>query len=91
MIEFVPEAPIGIGPDCVNATAYTVAHPSGTSALALRIECDGKVLTYTGDTEWVDTLIKAGHGADLLIVECYTYQRKVRFHLDYATLRESYP
>src|SRR5271156_5301509 len=65
--------------------------PSGTPSLALRIECDGKVLAYTGDTEWIDTLIKAGQKADVLIAECYTYERKVRFHLDYATLRVKIP
>ena len=66
-------------------------HPSGTQSLALRIECDGKVLAYTGDTEWVDTLLAAGRNADLLIAEAYCFERKVRFHLDYATLREKLP
>lgn len=66
-------------------------HPSGTPSLALRIECDGKVLAYTGDTEWIDALIKSGQKADVLIAECYTYERKVRFHLDYSTLREKIP
>jgi len=29
--------------------------------------------------------------ADLLIAECYTYDRRVRFHLDYRTLEEKLP
>jgi ribonuclease BN (tRNA processing enzyme) len=91
LIELVPEVPTPLGAEGISATAYTVVHPSGTPSLALRIECDGKVLAYTGDTEWVDTLIKAGQRADLLIAECYTYDRKVRFHLDYATLSEKLP
>jgi ribonuclease BN (tRNA processing enzyme) len=90
LIEFQPGAPMAILPE-VTATAYMVLHPSGTPSLALRIASDGKVLSYTGDTEWVDALITAGHNADLLIAECYTYDRKVRFHLDYATLREKLP
>jgi hypothetical protein len=49
------------------------------------------VLAYTGDTEWVDALIEAGHDVDILIAECYTYDRKVRFHLDYASLKENLP
>jgi ribonuclease BN (tRNA processing enzyme) len=90
LIEFLPEAvtPIVAG---VTAIAYTVDHPSCTPSLALRIECDGKVLAYTGDTEWVDALIEVGHEADLLVAECYTYDRKIRFHLDYATLRKKLP
>ncbi len=89
--ELVPEVRMQAGGPDVNATSYVVAHPSGTPSLALRIECDGKVLAYTVDTEWVDVLINAGHHADILIAECYTYERKVRFHLDYATLREKLP
>src|SRR5271170_4971651 len=85
--ELVPEVRADVGLADVTATGYVVVHPSGTPSLALRIECDGKVLAYTGDTEWIDTLIKAGQKADVLIAECYTYERKVRFHLDYATLR----
>src|SRR5262249_54686204 len=70
---------------------YTASHPSGAPSLALRVECDDKVLAYTGDTEWVDALIEAGCNADLLIAEAYWYERKVRFHLDYATLKQKLP
>jgi hypothetical protein len=38
--------------------------------------------------EWVDGLLAAGHNADLLIAEAYCFERMVRFHLDYVTLRE---
>jgi hypothetical protein len=31
----------------------------GASPFALRLECDGKSLAYTGDMEWVDALISA--------------------------------
>ena len=48
-------------------------------------------LAYTGDTEWVDILLSASRNADLLIAEAYCFERKVRFHLDYATLREKLP
>ncbi len=43
------------------------------------------------DTEWVDALLTAGSNADLLIAEAYCFERRVRFHLDYATLREKWP
>ncbi len=72
-------------------TGYLVNHPSGTPSLALRIDGEGRTIAYTGDTEWVDTLIQAGRNADLLIAEAYWYERKVRFHLDYLTLQEKLP
>jgi hypothetical protein len=44
-----------------------------------------------GRYEWVDALIEAGHDVDILIAECYTYDRKTRFHLDYASLKDNLP
>ncbi len=91
LIELVPEAHTPIDPAGISVTAYRAVHPSGTPSLALRIACDGKTITYTGDTEWTDALIAAGSHADILIAEAYCYERKVRFHLDYATLHEKLP
>jgi ribonuclease BN (tRNA processing enzyme) len=67
---------------------YEVVHASGAPALALRVAWQGHTIAYTGDTEWTEALIEAARGADLLIAEGYTYQRKIRFHLDVATLQQ---
>ena len=75
----------------VRATAFTMRHPSGAPAHALRIEAGGKVVSYTGDTEWVEDIVAAGRGADLMIAEGYTVERPVKFHLDWATLRRRLP
>ncbi|UMY18758.1 MBL fold metallo-hydrolase [Methylobacterium organophilum] len=74
-----------------TAHAFSVRHPSGAPSHALRIEGEGRVLAYTGDTEWVDALIAAGREADLLIAEGYTIERPVKFHLDWATLKARLP
>ncbi|MEE7477298.1 MBL fold metallo-hydrolase [Methylobacterium hispanicum] len=75
----------------VGVEAFAVEHPSGAPAHALRLAHAGRVLTYTGDTQWVDALIPAGRGADLMIAEGYTVARPVRFHLDWATLNRNLP
>lgn len=90
IVEIEPDLATRIDAD-LQVTGFSVVHPSGTPSLALRIECDGRTITYTGDTEWVNTLLVAGRNADLLIAEAYTYERKIRFHLDYATLRDKLP
>ena len=72
-------------------TGFPVRHPSGAPSLALRCECDGRVIAYSGDTEWTDELIAAGRAADLLIVEASTFERQIPFHLNFATLRENLP
>ncbi len=70
----------------MTVTPYVVEHACGAPPFALRIECDGKVLAYSGDTEWADTLIPAAQGADLFVVECNFYDRSRRYHLDLQTL-----
>jgi ribonuclease BN (tRNA processing enzyme) len=70
----------------VAVAPQEVVHPSGAPSLALRIECGGCVLAYTGDTEWTDALLPVARDADLLIAEGYTFDKRVPYHLDLATL-----
>ena len=53
----------------------------------LRIEYAGKVIAYSGDTEWTDTLPEIASGADLFICECNFFDIQAPGHLDYETLR----
>jgi ribonuclease BN (tRNA processing enzyme) len=81
------EAGVTVEINGVSVTPHLVEHACGSPPFALRFECDGKVLAYTGDTEWTDALIDVARGADLLIAEALTFERRIRFHLDYASLR----
>jgi ribonuclease BN (tRNA processing enzyme) len=67
---------------------FGVVHASGAPALALRVAWQGHTIAYTGDTEWTEALVELAQGAELLIAEGYTDQRKIRFHLDVATLQQ---
>lgn len=78
-----------IGPFTV--IPHLVNHASGAPAFALRFESGGKVVAYSGDTEWTDGLVGAGQGADLFIAEAYFYDKPIRCHLDYATLVAQLP
>lgn len=89
LIELAADAPATV--NGVDLTAFTVRHPSGAPSYALRFACEGKILCYTGDTEWIDSLVPAARDADLLIAEGYTFERPVRFHLDWASLRAHLP
>ena len=71
----------------VKVTPYPVVHgESGGPFLAYRIEAEGRVITYSADTEWTETLIPAAHGADLFIAEAYYYDKIVKNHLSLNTL-----
>jgi ribonuclease BN (tRNA processing enzyme) len=71
----------------LRITPYPVVHgDSGGPFLAYRIETDGRVIAYSADTEWTDTLVPLARQADLFIVEAYFYDRIVRNHLSLKTL-----
>ena len=72
-------------------TPYLMKHYSGAPSYALRIETDGKVLTYSGDTEWVEELVPAGRDADLFICEAYFFDKVMKYHIDYSTLARHLP
>jgi ribonuclease BN (tRNA processing enzyme) len=63
-------------------------HASGAPTLALRVTWQGRTIAYTDDTEWTEALVELADGAELLIAEGYTDQRKIRFHLDVASLQQ---
>jgi ribonuclease BN (tRNA processing enzyme) len=66
--------------------AFEVSHPSGAPSHALRLACGGKTLAFTGDTEWVESLVACGQGADLYIMECYAFDGPVRYHMSWQTI-----
>lgn len=75
----------------LEVTPYLMRHPCGAPPFALRIAVDGKVLCYSGDTEWVEALAEAARGADLFVAEAYFTDKTIKFHLDYATLAAHLP
>jgi ribonuclease BN (tRNA processing enzyme) len=83
--EMAREVPLDAGP--VRVTAFEVSHPSGAPSYALRLEAGGKVLSFSGDSEWVESLVPAGRGADLYIVECYHFEGEPRFHMSWKTIQ----
>ena len=77
--------------DGLAVTPYLMKHFSGAPPYALRVETDGKVLTYSGDTEWVEELIPAATDADLFICEAYFFDKSMKYHIDYTTLAKHLP
>jgi ribonuclease BN (tRNA processing enzyme) len=90
VVALEPEAPRSFG--AVKVTPFAVVHgASGGPFLAYRIEAEGRVITYSADTEWTETLIPAARDADLFIAEAYTYDRIVKNHLSLKTLEAHLP
>lgn len=84
VVEMPKEAPTTLG--ALSVVPYEVRHPSGAPAYALRLSIGGRVIAYSGDTEWTEALPRAAEGSDLFLCEAYFYEKRVPFHLDYRTL-----
>ncbi len=78
------ERPTTIGP--LGVVALSVAHLPETVPHGLRVRVDGRVVAYTGDTDWCDALPRLADGADLFIAEAYSFEKRIPQHLSYATL-----
>jgi ribonuclease BN (tRNA processing enzyme) len=83
--EIIPGVPDEVLGFAVNTAE--VIHQSGAPSTAVRLSHGGKVLGYSGDTEWTDALIGIADGADLFIMECYDYSRDLTGHSSFATIR----
>lgn len=76
----------------IQVMPFQVNHgEAGGPFLAYRFEAEGHSIAYTGDTEWTDELLVAGHHADLFIAEAYFFDKKVKLHLDLDSLRMHLP
>ena len=85
VVELKPEVTANFG--AVAVTPFAVVHgDSGGPFLGYRIEIEGRIIAYTGDTEWTEALIGLGRDADLFISEAYTFERPVKNHLSLKML-----
>jgi ribonuclease BN (tRNA processing enzyme) len=70
----------------IRVGGWPAAHPSGAPALSLRLELGDRVIAYTGDTAWTNSLVELAAGADLLIAEAYYRDKPVPHHLRLADI-----
>jgi len=85
-VELKPRTPTTV--DEIEVTAFPAAHFSGAPSYSLRVETEGKVFVYSGDTQWTDTLIEASDEADLFVCETYMFDKEVPLHNSYHMIME---
>jgi ribonuclease BN (tRNA processing enzyme) len=78
------QRPTTIGP--LEVIALPVAHLPEAVPHGLRVRVDGRVVAYTGDTDWCDALPRLADGADLFIAEAYSFEKRIPQHLSHSTL-----
>ncbi len=71
----------------VQLTPFHVLHDDRAGpCLGFRFEAEGKIIGFSGDTEWTDALIEIGHEADLFICEAYMRDKPVKSHMVLSAL-----
>lgn len=85
----LPErAATDIGP--LRVTPFPVVHGnSGGPFFAYRIAVEDRLIAFSGDTEWTDTLVEVARDADLFLLECYSYDKPIRNHLNFKTIEQN--
>jgi ribonuclease BN (tRNA processing enzyme) len=88
--EVAPERTDACG--SLRITPFHVIHDDRAGpCLAYRIEVEGRVIAYSGDTSWTEALVSVGRDADLFICECYVRDKPVRAHLSLGELERELP
>jgi ribonuclease BN (tRNA processing enzyme) len=71
----------------LRVTAFHVVHDDRAGpCVGLRLEAEGKVIAYSGDTEWTNALIDVGRDADLFICEAFTWDKPIATHMTLSAL-----
>lgn len=70
----------------IRVATVPARHTRETNPLAIRIEIGGKKVVYTGDGEYTPELGQLAEGADLVVAECYFYDKPVKWHLNYPDI-----
>lgn len=87
--EYAPRVPFTLGP--ARVTAWPVVHSPRLACHGLRLEVDGRVIAYSGDTAWSDVLLDLSADADLFIVECQAWTAAPPGHLAFDELKAHLP
>jgi len=72
----------------LKITTYPAIHTGATNPTSMRVEVGDKIIAYTGDSAWNEHIPELARGADLFISECYFYEKRVPFHMNYPDLVE---
>jgi ribonuclease BN (tRNA processing enzyme) len=72
--------------DLLTLTPYEAVHAPATNPHSLRIEVNGKIIAYSGDTQWNENLISLSKNADLFICEGHAFNKPESHHMSIKEL-----
>lgn len=72
----------------LSVEGIPVKHAPLSIPHGVRITWRGKVLAYTGDTEWTDAIVQLAKDAEVLIMDCFSVEKYTPGHLSFKTIYE---
>jgi ribonuclease BN (tRNA processing enzyme) len=75
----------------VDVHPFWVPHQVEDTALAVRLEANGKKILYTGDSPWFDRFVELARDVDLFLCECTAYDSSMGRHIEWTTLKPILP
>ncbi len=73
----------------MRVTPFHVVHDDRAGpCLGYRCEAEGKIVAYSGDTQWTRAVIDIGRDADLFICEAYTRDKPINTHMALSALEK---
>lgn len=70
-----------------SISAIAARHTVATKPLTVKLVIGKKIVAYTGDGEVTDELVDFVEASDLLITECYFYDKHVKWHANYPDIK----
>ena len=83
-IELSPTSEAAVGG--LHVLPFAVQHPSGAPSFALRVRTGNRIVVYSGDTGWTDSLVEVSRDADVFLCECWTFDEVRPTHISYRRL-----
>ncbi len=68
--------------------AREVTHVDSLQCFGYRVELDGRVLAYSGDSVYCEPLLELADGADVFVVECSCWEDRCGPHMGPDDIRE---
>ncbi len=72
----------------IEISAFPVKHSPPSNPYGVKLLWNQKILSFSGDTEWADTLPLLAEDTEIMICECNNLDKESPGHLSYQTLLE---
>ena len=75
----------------VEIAPFRVPHQTTCISLGLRLRVGGRSILYSGDSAWSDEFVQRSQGTDLFLCECFLFDTRVEYHMNYRDLAAQAP